>query len=321
MALFFFSTGLAFRVVENKYLKYFVAILSIISHNYRLPCRKTLSNVLIKKVYADVLGIKESVLRNTHSALMVDGWMNKPKKVKHLVFTLRNKLCFQTFLTSINMNLKSEFGTVLAELIENAIKYAKERFNTSVISVTTDNDAKIVCGAKLATIDGNSLITTTCSSHSGNLLLQDLVPSTFSERVKNIYSAFKDLNLQTKLTSAPYHGTRLKNWPETRFAFFRDSCQSIKDNLKNLQAISKEKDVALEPSVYYDINDPCFEYELDGVIKTFDPLCRLINYSQDPTATVADACQKWLELSFEDASHQSLLEDSKKSCAAGRLLL
>lgn len=181
-----------------------------------------------------------------------------------------------------------------------------------MISATTDNDAKTICGAKLALKDGTSLITTTCSSRSGNLLLQDLVSPDFSERVKKIYTAFKDLKLQTKLTSPPFNGTRIKKCPETRFAFFRDSCKSIKDNLKHLQAISKEKDVILEPSVYYDINDPCFEFELNKVIETFDPPCKLINQCQDPTATVADACQMWLELVFEDPNHQRLLEERIK---------
>lgn len=240
--------------------------------------------------------------------MLVDGWQNKPKNTKNLVFTLRNVNLHQTFLHSANISLESEYGHVLSGYIEEAIKLAKQKYNTNVFSATTDNDAKIVCAVKLSSNNGQPIIPTTCSSHSADLLMEALIDSVFSKKVKAIVTAFTNLKIENILINPPYSGTKLKNWPETRFCYYYASCTSVLDNLPNLRLISNIRDVVLPDSVQTYLHDPLFEQELTEVLETLAPVSCLIKVCQNKQSNLADAVQLWLGLSFPNPSHQEILQ-------------
>lgn len=102
---------------------------------------------------------------------------------KFLVFTIRNIYTPQLFLTFNNTSIEKEDGESLAENINNAIKYAKDVYGTNVFAIVTDNDSKIVCGSRLAnSYDGRPLIQSTCSSHSGNLLIKNFVQENITKK-------------------------------------------------------------------------------------------------------------------------------------------
>lgn len=304
LAKFFFSSSIAFKAVENEYFLDFVNSLCDIDFTYTPPCRQTLASSILLKVNGEIEKVQKTMFDGTNSVILVDGWKNKTVNRKYLVFSLRNLNLTQSFLCYYDFSVKREFGEVLAEHINSAIQLAQEKFNTNVIAIINDNDYKICRGARLAkTIDGKDLIQTTCSSHSGNLLLKSLVSQEVEKTVKNLLAAFKDTKLEYLLVQAG--GTRLKSFPDTRFCYFRDTCKSILDNLRHLQYLATSEDIFLEENLVTLILDESFKQELLHVVNVLNPICKLINACQEPHCTLADATEMWLTLECNDENFQS----------------
>lgn len=137
-----------------------------------------------------------------------------------------------------------------------------------------------VCGSRLAlSTDNQKLLQSTCSSHSGNLLIKsfvDLVDKSLTEKIRNICTAFRDPKLESLLLRQG--GSKLKNYPDPRFCYIRDTCESIQNNLRHLQNVALIEDVQLNDSVL----DNLFSDELTQMINVVTPICILINECQDP---------------------------------------
>lgn len=294
MAAFFFSCSVPFRAVENKYFLNFVRLLCEINFNYKPPCRKTIAGSVLHDVYKDVQEEKKQLLKDTDSVILVDGWRNKSVNRKFLVFSIRNINVDQTFLTFFDTSLEREDGETLATNIERAIQFAKDEYKTNVFAIITDNDSKIVCGARLARNNDIKLWQTTCSSHSGNLLLKSCITDDLVRRVRDVITAFSDPKLDCLLNR--FGATKLKNFPDTRFCFFRDSCQSVLKNLKHLKEASMIEDVNVPEKIFEDIWSNEFENVLTETINNLNPICKLINKCQHPKVSAADATQYWLSL-------------------------
>lgn len=283
--------------------------MSRLNHEYNPPSRRWLGDDLLNQIYGEIQKQKKKLLNGTDSALMLDAWKNKPANAKYLVFTLRNQKTHQTFLKSAVVTLQTEHGHVIAQHIEDAAKEAKEKYDTNVFSATTDNDMKVKCGAETALLEDDlSLITTTCSSHSGNLLLEAMVDTEFTDRVAEIIKTFKESKLEKYLTSPPNPGTKLIAWPKTRFCYYRNACSSVLKNLNKLREVSRLGDVDLKPQVFNDIHCDDFKRDLESLIETLDPVCTLINTCQNPKSNVADSTQLWLSLHFENNELNNLLQ-------------
>ena len=83
--------------------------------------------------------------------------------------------------------MDEETGEKLCALINDAIKFAKNEYEANVLSITTDNDSKIKCGARMAKNFFNEpLFQCTCNSHSANLLVKKIIELFFSEFKKNL---------------------------------------------------------------------------------------------------------------------------------------
>lgn len=107
--------------------------------------------------------VKKVLLADTDSCMIFDGWANKSAKRKLLVFTLRNVRAQQLFLCSHDISLEKEDTINLKENIEKAAAFAKNTSKTDVVSIISDNDAKIKAGAREARVNNRSLFKATCS--------------------------------------------------------------------------------------------------------------------------------------------------------------
>lgn len=313
MEKFFFSCGLAFLKVQNEYFRDLVeTLLSIDPHKlkYTLPCRQTLARSILQNVHDEVEIEKKKLLKSTDNCLLVDGWKNKSSKMKLLVFTIRNLKVDQLFLTAFDMNMETEDGETLKVYINRAIKYAKDTYETDVCAITTDNDAKIKLGASLATnCKDELLLTATCNSHSGNLLIKSFIDDDFTAQIRDVVKAFTTPMMTTLITEY-FKGTALKNFPETRFCYLRDTCESIH---KNWEIISDMytgiDDIELRDSVVKILDSDTFKTKVDDTIKNLTPICELINELQDPKKNLADATERWLTLQIPTDKYDADIKD------------
>lgn len=276
---------------------------------YRPPCRITLGSTILDAVHQDIITERKRVLENTDSVLIVDGWKNKAINRKFLTFTLRNCIIPQTFLTFRDTSIESEDGDSLAANINAAIKFAEEEYKTKVYAIITDNDSKIKCGASRAeTVDSEKLWQTTCSSHSGNLLLKSFAESSFMVRIRNIVKEFRDPRREA-LLQTDTKDSKLQNWPDTRFCYLRKSCLSIKKNLPRLRELcNKVPDLQVDQDVKADINDKNFENEIDEIIDNIDPICKLIDKWQGFQYNIADATEDWLKIELPTENYNHIIK-------------
>lgn len=305
---FFLACSIPFKVVQNKYFLDLIQTLSQIKIVYKPPCRRTLATTVILSVYNDVIEHKKKILRGTYSVLLLDGWKNKSNNKKYLVFTLRNIHVTQIFLSFCNISTESEDGENVSEHINDAIRFAKEVYDTNVFAIITDNDAKVVRAGRLAvTIENEELLQCTCSSHSANLLIGSIVDDSFLAKVREIINAFKDPKLEDYILKRG--GTILVNFPDTRFCYARDSFESVLKNLAILKEVCMLDDVFLNERIIDSLFDMQFKETLKLNWQILNPICKLINKCQDPLVNVADATQLWLSLKLPTDQYNNLIKN------------
>lgn len=312
LALFFFACNIPFRVVENYYFRDFIRALLSTNINYRIPCRQTLSTSILNTVNCEIQIRKKSLLNDTDAVLLVDGWKNTSANRKYLTFTLKTIHTDQTFLWFKDISLEREDAITQSVNIQNAIDIAYNEYNSRVFAIITDNDAKIVnAGALAKTFDDKPLIQNTCSSHSANLTIQHFVDEETLLKIREIVQTFRDPKLDCLLRDR-LGGTKIKNYPDTRFCYLRNTCESIYDNLDKLRVIVDEiEDIAVKERVREAIFDEDFASKLLEIIRNLKPICVLINKCQDPKSNVADAVEMWLSLQLPTDRYDQILNERK----------
>lgn len=305
------ACNIPFSVVQSPYYQEFVqTFLSVDPKKiiYKVPCRQTMASTLLIELHKTLEVKKKKLLQYTESIALIDGWKKKAANQKLLVTTLRNEFVDNIYLTSADMSLEREFGTVLGEHINNAVKLAHDQYDSNVIGVITDNDTKIKAGARR----GNNgeilepLLVSTCYSHSGNLLLKDIVDKDFAEKLRVIVAAFKEPKTETLVKMQ--FGTKLQNFPDTRFCYPRKTCDTIIDNLEVLRFVHLQipgSDILKEAADLICSDE--FESELLATFLLIDPICRLIDTCQNAKINVADGTELWLTLKLPDDSFEDVI--------------
>ena len=297
LSAFIFSSGSSFRLVENKYLREFIDLLSKVNFTYKPMTRQTLARKCLYTVHEKICEQKKKLLAGTKSVLLADGWKNSVANKKYLVFGLSNKYLPMTFLMFRDVSLEREDGQSLTENFNAAIEYAKNVYDTEVYAIVTDNDSKIVCGGREATNqEGQKSMTTTCFSHSANLLMKSLVPEKFVKEMREISKTFRDPKLQcfVKLLG----GTKIKSLSDTRFGYIRDTIECLIKNIEFFRRAADDDDLIekISAEVLQNLFDPSFEKKMRDTYKLLTPICAFMNKCQNPRYTIAEAAQYWLEL-------------------------
>lgn len=168
------------------------------------------------------------------SVLIIDGWKNSATNTKQVVTILHDsEQVGMLFLESYDLTMVSETGEELNDLCLKSMTLAKEKYNTNIYAVVSDNAANMVKMGKLT-----ELIHSTCSSHTGNLLAKDVIDKTVCSKVSLILKEFKRSELENAIVA--YNGKRIKLPGETRWCSYRDSFQCLIDNLKIMKKIAAE---------------------------------------------------------------------------------
>lgn len=307
LGLFVAGCNISFNTVESFHFIQLVKVLCKVNFSYKPPCRRTLATTIIPRIHEKIEKRRKRLIKNTDAVLLCDGWKNKSAKRKMLVFTLRNEFTPQIFLTSKDVSLEREFGENLRDNIDEAVKYAKEKYNTNVYSIVTDNDNKIKKGGR---ITRSELWQSTCNSHSGSLTIKSLYHKDANlKKFREIFKVFAEPKFSTLLCKMG--GTKLLNYPDTRFNFIRDSYVSLLRNIKILREICNFHEVP--KSVKDCIQSDIFVREIQAAVEKITPLCKLINDCQDPKKNVADAVQHWLTLQNVEFNNAQWIQNRIKN--------
>ncbi|KAJ8666272.1 hypothetical protein QAD02_007934 [Eretmocerus hayati] len=210
---FFFAEGIAFRKINSPYFKHMIHLVGQQNvPDYQPPERRTLAGPILNFVHDEIVAERFADFDGTESTLLVDGWRNKSSKRKILNFTIRNRKKNQDFLIAYDISHEKEDGNTLARYINLAIQFAKDRLNTTIVAVISDNDNKIKRGVELArNVNGEKLIPVTCSRYSGNLLMKSLVPATLVTNSRLIANECSEPKIVAKIRELG--GTLIKKLP------------------------------------------------------------------------------------------------------------
>lgn len=303
IGLFIAALGLPFTAVDNDYFTDLLETALRIDpqkmHRLNPPCRQTISKRILPNIYEHIEVLKKQLLQNYESCMLCDSWKNKSSNKKLMVCTLHTVRVHQLFLTSFDISLEVEDTESLAAILSNAAKLAYEKYETTVVSIETDNDSKIKAGGRNAVNHkGEKLIVATCSNHSGNRLVISVTDENFATTVRDFVKEFKDPRLATLIRL--FGGTQLQNLPDTRFGFFRSTCESVYKNLDNgvLKKVFCVQDVILKQKTIELLDSEAFKAELAINIQNLTPICELINKCQSPECDIADAVHFWLTLTL-----------------------
>lgn len=305
----FFTTGVPFLKVESFFFIDLIrTCLSIDPKKleYPVPCRRTLSRTIIPRIHKRVASEKRKVLENTNSVIIMDGWKSSSNNRKYLTFSLRNFKVHNTYLTFSDFTQKTEDQVTVGKAVVEAIKLAKEKYNTNVFAAVTDNDNKAKAGVRTGSFmlreedSADLLFLSTCYSHSANLLIKAIVPKDFLDLLKEVVSAFSEPRLQSFIQD--HGGVKLKNYPDTRFCFARLTIQTIVKSLKALKSVCEKFPDKIPVKIKDLIHDSNFVRRLLDMTRTLDPICKLINRCQHPSVNVAEGTELWLSLQLD--THQ-----------------
>lgn len=149
-----------------------------------------------------------------------------------------------------------------------------------------------------------SLMYTTCNSHTGNLLAKDLIAvkkyQTVMSKVMKVQKNFRLPGLESQLTKIG--GKKPVLFSLIRFASTRNAVESFLSNLPFMKKVSASQDdnngeiKSPDPIVTQLIFNATFIDSVKNLLLMLDPIAKLINVCQKGNASNADAVEQWLDL-------------------------
>lgn len=139
------------------------------------------------------------------------------------------------FLNSWNFSNRRKTGEELAEVVNECVIIAEERYGVTVFAVESDNVACMIRMGRLVPIWH-----VTCHSHSGNLLSKSLVNNAFATGVNNLLKELKNPALEAQLLERG--GNRMVLVGETRWCTHRNAFRRALRNLPLMRNIAENQE-------------------------------------------------------------------------------
>ena len=229
-------------------------------------------------------------MNNTDSVLLLDGWKNSSSNTKNVVAILHNiNDNSKVFLESFDISNAREDTEKLQEIVHECIALSERLYNTRIYAVITDNASTMISMSKHV-----NLWSSTCSSHSGNLLLKSLADKDFVKQVNELLKEFKSSALEKELVSRV--GKKVKLACETRWCSYRNAFAYALETVRLMrQLVDEGIAIILKQNNKEILENEQFELQLQQCIDLWDPVCVLINKCQEANCNIADAVNYWLQ--------------------------
>ena len=173
LALFWYSTGIAFRIVENNtFLEYTKAL----RPGYKPPSRRVLAGSLLSTLYQEELeATVDRLVSCSHLTLVSDGWSN----VKNQCITnyvLSGVGIKPAFWKSVNTTGTSHTAQAIADGIFEVIEEVEALVGLGkIVAVVTDNASNMRGAWEIIETKNPDISCNGCGAHVANLLIKDVV--------------------------------------------------------------------------------------------------------------------------------------------------
>lgn len=221
------------------------------------------------------------------SVLLIDGWKNKSTSACTIVTMIHAANGRKAFLNAWDITSTSETGELLSQLIDESVKLAKQKYNTTVYATVSDNASNMKRMVSLI-----SVWFSTCKSHIRNLLAKDILDDPMAV-IKDLKQAdFKAEIVQlgeTQITPC-----------DTRWCSYRDAYVWLKENLSFMKKIMCNESFPkkVKSNIKQLILDEEFIHKIDDQINLLNPVCDVIDKCQKENCFIAESAHLWLKLYF-----------------------
>ena len=219
--------------------------------------------------------------------------------------------------STIDTGAESHTGEYLAELTQNAIASAEDKYECVIVAITTDNAENMVKMKKLVAENLDSVITVGCVAHQLNLLAKDLSPKELVSRISAISKAFKYSHVLRGLLASKDGATMAVipsdvRWSSTvtMFKWYQRNWNHLRevanDNQENFRT-GKNKEVRKY------IVDLALYKQVEDAVNVLTPISLAIDLVQGNQVTLADAVHAWKKVL---ESYRSLEGEGREWLAA-----
>lgn len=200
-----------------------------------IPGRKKLSTTVLDdrhKFHVETANARRPDVQD--SVMLIDGWKNSSSNAKTVVTMLHTINTDNIFLQAVDITGSSETGAKLEEIVQESIKIAKEKIGTNVYAVLSDNASNMKLMGNLT-----NLWHSTCKSHTGNLLAENLVDKNLKTAVLKIIKEFKQADFENYIVGLG--GCRMILPCDTRWCSYRNAYKRLIMNLPHKKAHARWK--------------------------------------------------------------------------------
>ena len=281
-------------VVENPLFKDMVSAL-------RPPSRDTLSNKLLDTTHDKLQVHTKARLNNKTMTMQQDGWS-----------TVQNDPVIATCVTSQGKGYfvdAKDTGTA-HKTAENcktmpldSESTAEQMYGCKVRTIVTDNAKNVEKMRKEMEKEDSNLVTYSNLSHVLNLLGQDLTPASVVKHVTEVNKFFINHHVPTAWLKDQLGATRPHLPNDTRWKGQLICLDSFLTNRMHYIKFIHDHPDETEGTMTQKVNDINLFRQVSDLAKMLRPVAIALDKGQDDNATIADACEIFLNLLNEPPGH------------------
>jgi hypothetical protein len=306
IARLFYACNLPFSLVEHPQ---FIKVVQLLRPGYKPPSRKQIGGTLLDTVHDQVTEDMKAILNGKTATLVEDGLSNVHNEpIIASCLQVEGKSFFLHSYDTGSMTKSAENCKVKCQ---ETIKHAKQKYNCTVRTIVTDNAKNMEKMRDNLKAEDNDLVVYGCSAHWLNLLGQDITPDSLIKHIVEIQKYSRNHHKPLSwLSDCP--GSMKPQLPcDTRWKSQLMCIDSFIHNRPHFMKIVQDHEGELESAIIRKIMDYNLFKNARDLAEQLRPISHAIDICQGDSATLADACNVWINL-----KNNTLLEPHKKHVSA-----
>ena len=185
---------------------------------------------------------------------------------------------------------------LLHTVAQDVTTLAEEDYGCKVIGVVTDNEKKMnVMKANLQEADPN-LSVYSCSAHWLKILGQDITPSRVISQVDDLNKYFRNHHVPGALLSEISDSVKPQLPAETRWSSPLKCIETFIRNRTFMMLVVAQNEELIETRIRNILHNVGLFNEVKNLHTQLHPISAALDKLQSDSATIADACETWINL-------------------------
>jgi hypothetical protein len=313
VASMFYACNIPFNAVENPHLRKAIGELR---PGYQPPTRKALAGHLLDSTYDEITARCYENIKGENVVLQQDGWSdvhNSP-----VIATIVSTTKSIDVIEVADIGPERKTAEFCAAKAKEGIQKIEEKIGCKVIGVVTDNEPKMVKMRQILQEDIPGLFTYGCASHYLNLLGQKLTKESVVARVVTVAKYFRNHHVPSAVLKEA-GATKLQLPGATRWNSTVDTLEAYVKNRPLLLMACAQHEADFDTAVVKIVQDTTHFQKCTTLLQTLKPVAVSLDRLQANSATVADACEEWINLSenLDLEAHLELIRESSDRALTG----